>query len=73
MPTKKRSAAPVDNVGLHEDEPPTPPDNSDEPDIHPYIHPHQNTDLPVIKRRKKKSAPTNKSDKHEEAGTAGIV
>ena len=40
-------------VGLHEDEALTPP--------------HQNTDLPVIKRRKKKSPLINMSDEHEEA------
>ena len=40
MPTKKTAAAPVEIVGPHEDEPPTPPDNSAEPDIHSDIHSH---------------------------------
>ena len=40
MPTKETAAAPVEIVGPHEDEPPTPPDNSAEPDIHSDIHSH---------------------------------
>ena len=47
MPTKEAAAALV-TLDIVEDEPPTTPDNSDEPEIHP----HQ-----VIKRRKKSHHP----------------
>ena len=67
MPTKETAAAPVEIVGPHEDEPPAPPDNSDEPDIHSDIHTHQDTDSPVTKRRKKNSPPINISDEHYKA------